>query len=178
MRRHAPALAALFIALFCCSAGAQTIYVVDRSTDAVKRYSLDGTFEGIFAQDASAGGTMWHGFTCSPSGNLLVSRNQANDVAELDGFSGEFVRVFANQDVRFPYGIVFGANGNLFVGNEGSDRVNEYDGTTGSFVRTFATCPGQAQPMGLTFGPNGNLFVACSVRYSGERCLSVRRDDR
>ncbi len=126
------------------------------SGDSIKQF--DGvTLElvGTFSDSDDVGSTP-RGLTFGPNGNLFAARS---DVLELNGASGDLVRVFAEVGSS-PYGLAFGPNGNLFVACAGTDDVREFDGATGAFVGVFASGGGLVHPYALAFGgPNGNLFV-------------------
>jgi hypothetical protein len=139
-------------------AEADSLYVVDNSTDSVLKFDgLTGALIGTFG--SAGGGGRPYGLTCAPNGNLLVTREENDEVVEFDNATGALVRIFAGTAMNNPTGLALGPNGNLFVANRDSSNVVEYHGTTGAFVRIFASgLPGA--PFSIAFGPNGNLFVA------------------
>jgi len=123
-----------------------------------------------------------HSLAFGPDGNIYVTASINEAVHEYDGFTGDYLGVFAiggfsPGGLRFPQDMTFGPNGNLFLissyeaGNptgEGSG-IFEYHHATGRLVRVLAndfdaSVTEGAEGAGLCFRPNGNLLVTFTHR--------------
>ena len=150
-------------------AEADSLYVVDNSTDSVLKFRRSHRSLDRYIWLGRRGGRPY-GLTCAPNGNLLVTREENDEVVEFDNATGALVRIFAGTALNNPTGLALGPNGNLFVANRDSSNVVEFHGTTGAFVRIFASgLPGA--PFSIAFGPNGNLFV--TLGFGGGQAVEL-----
>ena len=108
-----------------------------------------------------SGGINWAGgLAFGPDGNLYAGVGYPMDaVVRFDGQTGEFLDVFASDELNNPRGMVFGPDGNLYVASEMTDSVLRYDGQTGELIDIFATNELLLGAEDLEFGPDGNLYV-------------------
>ena len=67
----------------------------------------------------SVGGTTGAGFlTCSPNGNVFISKQDTFEILEFQAGTAALIGSFATLPGR-PFGLEFGPNVNLFVGVQG-----------------------------------------------------------
>jgi hypothetical protein len=176
-----------------------TLLVVSQTTHSVREYNLhSGVFIRTLVSPGPEGLHRPQSIVFTPWGNILVTSTQTefnldklNGVAEFDGDTGEFVRVFVEGGsilsdtcerppsnptapcLRLPAGMAYAPDlptnpsyeTNLFVVSNLNDRVIEFDATTGEFVRSIADAK-LLSPNELTFRSNGNLMVTSLWRSS------------
>ncbi len=152
--------------------------VSDPGDDTVTEWRIDwgdGTFETIAGNPSSAShiyaATRDYPITVAVvdedgvfgASNLLAADFGADVVRELDGVSGDSVRVFpTNAGLDGATHALVGPDGLLYVSGFISDRVVRYDPATGAFVDTFvaAASGGLDGATGLAFAPDGSLLVS------------------
>ena len=126
------------------------LYVSITDTNSVDRYSADGTFLGIFAQDDRLLHPECHRFG-GDHGNLFIADAYSNVILEFDGTTGDLVGPFVDTHLDFPIGLEFGVDGNMWVVNSNSNAINEFDGVTGEWIREITG--GFDVPIAITVKP-------------------------
>ncbi len=140
------------------------VLIADRTSSKIVRYTLDGQFVDIFAQDppldnhlfgpdAMAFGPDQNLFVTSPlASGLFVRRNGANG-----SYTAGFIRP---SQLRSPESIVFTPDGTLLVSDFTFGAVAKIDPNDGTFLG-YLIAPGGVltSPAGIALGPDGNLYV-------------------
>lgn len=106
----------------------------------LKYSAIDGRFLGVLVADVS-GLNRPQGMLVHPARRtLLVASAATNNIQEFDMDSGEKVREFGSEELRWPMNLrVHPTRETLLVVGRGNRSVLEFDLTTGDFVGTFAS---------------------------------------
>jgi sugar lactone lactonase YvrE len=158
--------AALLLSLWAARGLASDLIVSSDFSDSIKRFDLAGSYVGDFVPAGYGGLDSPQGVTVGPDGHVYVSSGQTSQVLRYHGQTGEFLGVFASQNLSVPWYLRFGPDGNLYVSSSGNSRVNCYDGTTGAFLRVAAIGSGLNGPDGLSFAADGTLQVSTFNGFS------------
>ncbi|KJH69441.1 Vgb family protein [Aliterella atlantica] len=159
----------------------QAALLVSSSGDnSVKQYDeTTGAYIRDFVTAGSGGLASPQDLAIGPNGNLFVSSQLTNSVKEYDGITGEFIGDFVSADdgLRSPIGLSFGADGSLFVvsyqipgaNTDGVERggILQYDGDTGKLLNSIITgAPGfSPAPLDVAVdGPSDNVYISESFR--------------
>lgn len=124
----------------------------------IDRYdSTNGSYQGVFA---SGSGSEFSFFKYGgPNANLFVQ--QANNVLQFNGLTGNFINVFST--IALGGQFTFGPDNNMYrLEGTGTKAIGRYNGSTGVRLGTFvdAGISGlNSTAGGMRFGPNGNLYV-------------------
>ncbi|MGC4105724.1 MAG: SMP-30/gluconolactonase/LRE family protein [Thermomicrobiales bacterium] len=165
----------------------QTIYVVDSGNLRLQRYSIDGTFIGVWdgstdqaGQFATQFGQGPQSVTVDQNGLIYVADTWNHRVVIFDA-QGTMVRELGQRGVqadtmdspdpnvdtgRFygPRGVAVDS-GEIYITDTGNERVQVF-ASDGTFLRTFGGTgsePGKLiEPTGIAIGPDGNVYVADS----------------
>ena len=133
------------------------LFVSDFGSDSILRYSLDGTFIGVFANVSFP---IMGAF--GPDGNFYVSSAGDNAVEKFDGVTGAFISQVVPTDALMAVdGIRFGPDGNLYVADSLGNTITRY-ALDGSPLGTFISGPGLDGVNNLIFGPDGTAYVSNS----------------
>ena len=133
------------------------LFVSDFGSDSILRYSLDGTFLGVFANVSFP---IMGAF--GPDGNFYVSSAGDNAVEKFDGVTGAFIsQVVPTDTLMETDGIRFGPDGYLYVADSLSNTITRYalDGTP---LGTFISGPELDGVSNLIFGLDGTVYVSNS----------------
>ncbi len=150
------------------------LYVCSASTNNVKVYAPDGTFQGNAFPPGTGGMSDPHDLAFRPGGTLLVASFATNVVVEYDvsgGFPGTLVGTFVSSGVggpSSPHGLAWGPNGNLYVSSFSTGVVQEYSGVDGAPLAVFInTSPTVNGPTHLLFRPGAVSAPVASRAASG-----------
>ncbi len=89
------------------------------------------------------------------SGNVWVTNQGSNTIAELDGGTGALINTFATGEA--PHAVARDKSGNFWIGNYYSGTVSVLD-STGTLVTTIAQALVGLQPTGNDIDLSGNLW--------------------
>ena len=127
------------------------------ATHAVYRVNeKTGTF-APFVTSRSGGLSTPDGLAFGPDGNLYVASADTSEVLRYDGRTGEFIDVFASQNINRAGFLSFGPDNYLYVSN-GDGRVTRHDSNSGAFVDVFIQDPQLSFPVGLAWSGE-HVFV-------------------
>jgi hypothetical protein len=157
------------------------------NADALAAYDAAGNFiKFIGAEEAGQDSIPLEGIggaVLAPSGKILVSSTQTNQVLEFNSLTGDYIGVFGDLDagttfngtpLNSPTALTLGPNNDLYLIDAGNERVLRFDGSDGTFVTDDfngdGTPDGVVLPSNgdaladrltdLGFGPDGRLYVA------------------
>ncbi|MBW4497535.1 MAG: putative Ig domain-containing protein, partial [Oscillatoria princeps RMCB-10] len=157
------------------------------NADALAAYDAAGNFiKFIGAEEAGQDSIPLEGIggvVLAPSGKILVSSTQTNQVLEFNSLTGDYAGVFGDLNagttfngtpLNSPTALTLGPNNDLYLIDAGNERVLRFDGSDGTFVENDAngdgTPDGVAVPSNgdafadrltdIAFGPDGRLYVA------------------
>ena len=163
-----------------------SIEVVDSGNARVQRFSPDGSFLGIWGDDASGvtfarteNGLGPTGITIGPDGGAWVADTWGHRVVALDqngvqvqAIGGETVDVGDDPArVNESPGRFFGprdiavTSDAIYVSDTGNERIQKFapDGTFLTAWGGYGSAPDQLiEPVGIAIGPDGNVYVADS----------------
>ncbi len=132
------------------------LYTASNVNSAIRRYSVNGEFESIFAD--LAGPIVWD-LAFGPNGNLFALTS-ANGVIEINAANGAVIGTFASSaNLDQPRGMCFMPNGDLLVANFQGNSVRRFSSTGVDLGQWNDEYP-MTNPWGIVVGPNGNVFAA------------------
>jgi hypothetical protein len=148
------------------NAAGNAFLVSDQTNDVVQKYSLDGTYDGVFAPAGGANLAILDnilGIALRPNGNLLVTVDSGanqDTVAEFDtgaGYVGNFIAA-SSGGLDGPFDIFMRPGEDWLVSSINDDTVKRYDLTTGAYITDLAAISNFPQQIALA--ANGNILVA------------------
>lgn len=123
------------------------VFRVDESNGQISPFVISGS-GGLSTPD---------GLTYGPDGNLYVSSADTSQVLRYNGRTGDFIDVFASENINRAGFLAFGPDQNLYVSNV-DGRVTRYNGLTGDFIDVFIQAPQLSFPVGLAWN-DGLVYV-------------------
>jgi hypothetical protein len=111
-----------------------------------------------------------HSMSRSPTGEILVSLNGANQIVELES-TGKLLSCSGKPgrqpgDVQNPTGLALDCNGRLWVAEYSSHHVKVIDGETVRVIGSPGSSIGQfSHPVGLHTQPDGSVLVADTANH-------------
>lgn len=152
------------------------LFVSSELTNSVLIFDgVTGAFVTVFIAPGAGGLAAPQGLAFHvPSGDLLVSSRDTDEVLRFGNLSGAPLGGFTPSPLNRPVGLTFGPDGNLYVTSRvtstlaadgktiitrGKDQVIQYNGVTGAYINVY-TSPSLDNPQDAILGPDGNLYVA------------------
>lgn len=178
MARSLRALIALLLSCAAPAAFAQTqleVLVNSRGTNAVHRYSLDGTFLGEFIEQNDGGLMGPEDILFHPDGSVLVTGFGNTEIKRYDGVTGVFLNDFSfGYSLATPSKMSIGPDDLIYVTQWGAtqNKVVRF-GLDGAFVDEF-TSVGTPNGLGHFWDDQGRFYI--SVYGNGANGF-VRRFD-
>ena len=169
------AIAALAPCLFCTQICKSDILIGGFFSNNVISFSNDGSSNFTLASCGRIDGPT--GLVVLPSGDLIVSSWNTNELLRFDLISGEFKGVFSSDPILDgPGNMVIGPDNRLYVGNFGQggdgNAILRFDENTGQFIDEFVSSSLLVAPDGISFGTDGRLYVVSTetnevLRFDG-----------
>ena len=144
----------LFLGLHAAPVRADILYVANRTTSTVERFTSGGV--GSVYLGVGSGLNLPVGLAFDSAANLYVASGD-NRVLKFTPAPAGSVFLAAGSNVNNPHGLAFDAAGNLYDANAGDNRILKFTPTPAGSV--FANT-GLSNPGGLAFDRSGNLFAA------------------